>query len=423
LPFFGEEKMRYSLVLPLLLLVMAWLPAQDTCLDCHSSLEGKLKQPAQLFPKSIHAQSELTCASCHGGDPAATDPDKAMDPAKGFIGVPKFERIPEVCGSCHSSPTFMKKYNPSLRTDEVAEYKTSQHGKLSAQGITKVATCTSCHSVHDILTVDNPSSPVYPLNVADTCGRCHSNPKYMAPFKIPTDQASLYRQSVHAYSLYQQNDLSAPTCNDCHGDHGATPPGVGAIENVCGHCHVTQRDLFNQSIHAQIFPAIGVKGCIQCHSNHRIRPTSEAMLTGKDAVCSSCHEADQGTKAATEMAVAIAGVTSRLQAARDVLQRASAAGMEVSQPLYNLNDAQERIVLARQETHTLKVQKVQSLAKQGYDIANSSYQAGIQAFEDLRYRRRGLYLSLVIIGLVVVVLVLVIRSLERRQSRSGSAAD
>jgi hypothetical protein len=414
--------MRYLLVSLLLLLSIPGAFGQDTCRDCHQSLEGSYRKPAELFQKSVHAQAGFTCASCHGGDPTATDPEKAMNPGKGFIGVPKFERIPSVCGSCHSSPAFMKKYNPLVRTDEVAEYRTSQHGKLSEQGVTKVATCTSCHSVHDILAVDNPAAPVYPLNVADTCGRCHSNPQYMASFHIPTNQASLYKQSVHAYSLYQQNDLSAPTCNDCHGDHGATPPGVDAVVNVCGHCHVTQHDLFAQSAHSEIFPALGLNGCVQCHSNHRVRPTSEAMLVGKDAVCSSCHQSDQGTKAAAEMAAAITRLTDREQAARNLLQKASAAGMEVSQPVYNLTDAHQKAVLARQLTHTLNVKKVQEMAQQGLAIAAASYQAGTQAFEEMRYRRRGLYISLAIIGLVVVMMVLLIRSLERRsRNRSGTA--
>lgn len=406
--------MRTFLIPIGLLLISTSLAGPNICRQCHLDLEGNLRKPADLFPQDVHAEAGFTCASCHGGDPAETDPDKAMDPRKGFIGIPKFERIPSVCGTCHSSPDFMKKYNPSIRTDEVAEYRTSRHGQLSEQGVTKVATCTSCHSVHNILAVSNPAAPVYPLNVADTCGHCHSNAQYMASFNIPTNQEQQYKQSVHANALFQQNDLSAPTCNDCHGDHGATPPGVNSVANVCGQCHVTQHDLFEKSIHGEVFPQIDVRGCVQCHGNHLVRPTGETMLTGKKAVCSSCHESDQGSKAAAEMAGVLTKLTDRMSAARNLLQKASAAGMEVSQALYNLNDAQQKLVLAREQTHSLKVQEVKSLADEGLSVANGSYQAGVRAFEDLRYRRRGLYVSLVIIALVVLILVTLIRRLEKR---------
>ena len=46
-----------------------------------------------------------------------------------------------------------------------------------------------------------------------------------------------YQKSVHYAALTKGNDLSAPTCNDCHGNHGAAPPGVGSVANVCGTCH------------------------------------------------------------------------------------------------------------------------------------------------------------------------------------------
>src|SRR6266540_7241295 len=33
-----------------------------------------------------------------------------------------------ICGRCHSDAQFMKRYNPALRVDQVAEYATSVHG-------------------------------------------------------------------------------------------------------------------------------------------------------------------------------------------------------------------------------------------------------------------------------------------------------
>ena len=83
---------------------------------------------------------------------------------------------------------FMRKYNPSLRTDQFSQYQTSVHGKLLAKGDTKVAVCIDCHGVHDLRPASDPRSKIRPLNVAQTCARCHSDAEYMHGYGIPTDQ-------------------------------------------------------------------------------------------------------------------------------------------------------------------------------------------------------------------------------------------
>ena len=80
---------------------------------------------------------------------------------------------------------------------------------------------------------------------------------------LPTDQRAKYEKSVHHAAMAEKNDLSAPTCNDCHGNHGAAPPGVGAVTNVCGTCHSVFATRFALSTHAQIFD----RGCVECHSS------------------------------------------------------------------------------------------------------------------------------------------------------------
>src|SRR3990172_13195368 len=62
--------------------------ARNTCLVCHSNLGGGLAAPTKPFPQDVHAGKGLTCASCHGGDPASMDQKIAMSPAKGFRGKP-----------------------------------------------------------------------------------------------------------------------------------------------------------------------------------------------------------------------------------------------------------------------------------------------------------------------------------------------
>src|SRR3990167_6164391 len=152
-------------------------PAEKTitCIVCHQNQGGRLSAPTGPFPTDIHFEKGLTCASCHGGDPTSMDPKVAMSPAKGFRGKPSREQVPEFCGRCHSDTAYMHRYNPSVQTDQLRLYYTSQHGKLLRQGDRRVATCINCHSVHDIKLVSDPGSPVYPLNIPGTCGKCHSD--------------------------------------------------------------------------------------------------------------------------------------------------------------------------------------------------------------------------------------------------------
>src|SRR5207302_1420728 len=87
---------------------------------------------------------------------------------------------------------------------------------------------------HGIRRVNDVKSPVFPTNVAATCAACHASASHMAGYTLPnkqplpTNQLALYQQSVHYAALTKGNDLSAPTCNDCHGNHGAAPPGAGS---------------------------------------------------------------------------------------------------------------------------------------------------------------------------------------------------
>ena len=237
------------LLIATLLVLLGSVPASaqtpasktDQCASCHMELEGRLGDPVKAMDKDdIHRQRGLSCANCHGGDPTQEGRRAAMDPAKGFIAIPKREDIPRLCGKCHSDAAFMRRFNPAQRVDQEAEYSTSVHGKRLRQGDAKVAVCTSCHGFHGVKAVKNPASPVYPLHVAETCGTCHANADYMKEYKIPTDQLAKWKNSVHGEAMLQKQDISAPTCNDCHGNHGAAPPSLSSVSNVCGTCHVRQ---------------------------------------------------------------------------------------------------------------------------------------------------------------------------------------
>ncbi len=391
--------------------------AASSCVQCHLELDGELQQPAKASAQDIHFARGLSCNNCHGGDPSTSDADASMNRAKGFKGKPEHKKIALLCASCHSNPDFMRPYNPQARVDQYTEYLTSVHGKKYQTGDPNVATCTDCHGVHGILAVKNPSSPVYATNVAATCGRCHADPKKMASYGIPTDQMELYVKSVHGTALIKNRDLAAPTCNSCHGNHGATPPGVNSVANVCGQCHVIQWDMFNKSPHKKAFAEASLPACVTCHEHHGIKKTSDDMLgTEQSTICVNCHDKDsKGYTAAAEMKTDIVRLRNNLDSAGELLHRAETAGMEVSRPIYDLAEGRDRLVLARVNVHYFDVAALRKVLDEGEAIAHSSQQSGNKALAALAYRRKGLAVSVVIRLVMSSLLLLKIREISKNK--------
>jgi predicted CXXCH cytochrome family protein len=394
---------------------------RSTCLVCHSNLGGRLSAPAVPFPTDVHAERGLTCASCHGGDPTSMDRNVAMGAASGFRGKPSRQQVPEFCGRCHSDPTFMHRYKPDVATDQVAQYYTSRHGQRLRQGDTRVATCINCHSVHNIKRVSDPSAPVYPTNIPATCGTCHSSAEYMAGSALKnTSQVEDYRRSMHYQAVAVAGDLSAPTCATCHGSHGATPPGVPSVVDVCGTCHAHNRRLFDESPHRAAFAAIGAPGCVQCHSNHAILRSSEAMLApGPTSVCLGCHSPeDAGAQRAQAMTATLRELDQRIQSARDALARADHAGMDVTTATADLTAAHNHLVMARTTVHSLDLDKVSAETTQGIAVAERVLQEGNDKLEEVEQRRRGVALFSVLVLAVVLTIYLYIKTSEKEGKES-----
>ncbi len=389
------------------------------CASCHAALaEARLSEPVRRFADDVHRARGFGCVDCHGGDPATTDKAQAKAAARGYRGRPQGEAIITTCARCHSDAEFMRRYLPRQRVDQAAEYWTSVHGRKLKEGDEQVATCTSCHEAHGIRQVSDARSPVFPLNVAATCGRCHASPEYMKDRRlpsgapVPTTQVADYERSVHYLALTRGRDLTAPTCNDCHGNHGAAPPGVDAVVNVCGTCHTVFADRFARSVHREIFE----RGCVECHGNHAIAPSSDALLgTGQEAICVACHsEGDKGWAAAAAMRATIDTLKNRIERVRAVVAQAASAGMEMSAQELALGEATNRLTLLRTEVHAADPAALGPIAEEGQRIVDEVERAARAALDELAFRRRGLMVSLGAILLMVIALALKIRELDRR---------
>jgi predicted CXXCH cytochrome family protein len=398
-------------------------PASNSCLTCHATqTEARIAAPAGLFAQTdIHRESGLGCVNCHGGDPGATDKARAHDVAKSFKGKPVGARIVETCASCHSDAAFMRKYAPRQRVDQAAEYAASVHGQQLAKGDHNVATCASCHGAHGVRKVNDAKSPVFPTNVAATCAACHADPKRMAGYTLPngtplpTHQFADYQKSVHYATLTKGHDLSAPTCNDCHGNHGAAPPGAGSVANVCGTCHAVFAQKFGTSVHKDIFD----KGCVECHGNHAVlKPNDDMLAASGHGVCVSCHDGsdktDKGAAAALAMRTDIERLKTGLDRTGGLIQRVKNAGIEVSDQQLALREAGTKLTLARTEMHAFVPAQLSPIVAEGLTLVTAADRAGQNGVRELQFRRRGLFVSLGAILIVVVALGLKIREIDRR---------
>lgn len=396
--------------------------AVDTCVECHSQLsEKRLTAPVAGMKEDVHSRQGLSCADCHGGDRTVgmkeADPSLAMNPAKGYVGAPKPAQIPKFCARCHSSLDYMRKYNPAMPTDQYAQYLTSVHGQKNAKGDGRVATCVSCHGVHGIRPKDDTRSPVFHANVPQTCGKCHSDPDYMKGYGIPTDQLEKYKKSVHGELLLVQGDNSAPACNNCHGNHGAFPPGVNSISHACGQCHTKNSENFDQSPHFQAFANLGLPQCATCHNNHDIlRPTDDFLGLGKSAICANCHDdQSKGGQAATAMRAMIEAYKQRIGVSDALVTRAEKAGREASDARFDVTQANNMLIEARTMVHAFNPDKLKDVTDKGAATCDAAIKLAKAAMVDLAYKRDMLGVFALIVLFTAIALYLKIRQIEARQ--------
>ncbi len=257
------------------------LTNQD-CLDCHSdeelTKEGSLGEVISLFVngevfgQTIHG--DFSCTDCHAS----------------IAEIPHEDDLPKVdCSDCH----------PGV----VEEYTSSIHGIADGIGNGDAPTCKSCHGdIHALTSFDEPSSPLYPTRLPETCGRCHSNPELVEKYKIHVVlPMEAYEQSVHARAV--EDGRGGATCSNCHGSHGILPSSHPAsrvnrtrIPETCGACHGEITNVYRTSVHGTavadgIFEA---PVCTGCHGEHHIlspretgspvSPTNQAIQT-----CGHCH--------------------------------------------------------------------------------------------------------------------------------------
>ena len=378
----------------------------------------------------MHFRRGLSCSGCHGGKPSDEMMTKDV-----YARWPKEEArhldrswIPGFCASCHSDSNFMRGFNPTLPTDQLAKYQTSQHGILLLQEKdSRAAQCVSCHGVHGIRNSRSRLSSVHVQRIPDTCGACHSDAKRMEGFRLadgtplPTNQVAQYKESVHGKALLVKGDLGAPTCTGCHGSHAAMPPAVASVAQICRRCHAQNGMLFDGSKHKMAFEAHKWPECETCHGKHGIVKTSDALVGDTPGtLCHDCHSQyakDNQQCAAT--AVSFRNALDTLVAGRAEitapLERLAERGLDVEPLSRTASDLDEALVQTRSKVHTFDLSSFQAAAQPGNDAIAKGRELIAEERREARFRTRGLLAAIGFMSLIAAGIALKLREIGKRR--------
>ncbi|OGZ98740.1 MAG: hypothetical protein A3C07_04630 [Candidatus Sungbacteria bacterium RIFCSPHIGHO2_02_FULL_47_11] len=381
---------------------MGWAEeaASNSCLTCHSDMWEEVKG-------SAHSQQGIYCNKCHGGDPTKDDKDLAKGPGTGYIGIPDKKQAMELCGSCHSDVSVMNFYGTS--TDQLAQYKTSHHGKkLLEEGNAKVAVCSDCHGYHEVLKVSDPNSSVYPSNLPKTCAKCHGNEKLMHSFGLPSDVFEKYKNSVHGKALFEKGDTSVANCASCHGSHGAVPPGFREVGATCGKCHINEKANFQESVHALISDREKFSECVSCHSNHDIQPVSVALY---DQACVKCHTPEsKAFQQGRQIKAILQKADSELKETRQILKQAGIEGFFIEEEEAILEEVRSKVLEMQPLQHKLIYNELADLYAQS-DAKIKEIKASIDGKrKGLKWRKVGL----IVLWIFILIMVWALNSEYKR---------
>jgi hypothetical protein len=270
-----------AMAAPLLAQRSAPAPADDTCLACHGDADAKSESGRSIavdskkFAQSIHGGLGLTCVTCH------VDLAKTTE----FPHAPKLARVK--CAACHEQAS--------------TAYDTSIHAQARRETAASVAaTCVDCHSTHEIRSAKDPESRTYPLNLPDTCGRCHGNASIIQQGRIRAGNvADLYRDSIHGKAISRSGLLVAANCTSCHGSHEIRPKADAQsrvhrtnVPSTCGACHGGIKTQYESGIHGAALAKGDPRApvCADCHTAHQIQ-RADVTSWQLDVIreCGTCH--------------------------------------------------------------------------------------------------------------------------------------
>ncbi len=249
------------------------------CNTCHEEVGKKYlsSEHGKLFIKGD--ANSPTCVECHGTHSVTgkTDP-KSVTFAR---------NIPNLCAKCHRDGEKAAKRIEGVGHTAVENYSEGIHGKgLTESGLIVTATCTNCHTAHEILKKSDPKSSIHNLNIASTCANCHHGIE------------ETFKKSIHGTSL-GKDGKEPPSCKKCHSVHSTSRTDAEGfklnIMNTCGDCHKEIASTYFETYHGKVLQLGYTKTakCYDCHGAHNIYPTSDSRSSlhrnNVLKTCQKCH--------------------------------------------------------------------------------------------------------------------------------------
>lgn len=274
------------------------------CSQCHAGVNASSRRPcesitAKVDCSSCHAEAgQKFAASLHGTLVAKNDPNAptckechGLHAVKGKAepASPIFPtNVPALCARCHREGEKAAVRYTGKEHEIIEHYTESIHGKgLMKSGLTVTATCSNCHTPHDIRPRSDTLSSVHPANLPKTCGSCHHGIEEQ------------FERSIHSAAV-STSGRELPVCDDCHSAHKirrADEQGFKLeIMQQCGRCHQKIADTYFDTYHGKVSQLGYTKTakCYDCHGAHDILPISDprSRLSHDNVVetCRTCHE-------------------------------------------------------------------------------------------------------------------------------------
>ncbi|MFO7653246.1 MAG: cytochrome c3 family protein [Candidatus Krumholzibacteriia bacterium] len=276
---------------------------RTTCVQCHVDITVEHSREGTPIEEKVncavcHAeQVALHSTGMHGmlqaqGDPAAPE----CVTCHGSHGtLPRSDRsspihvrnVPDLCGRCHGPGGVADQRHPETGTNMVENFKESIHGRgLTGAGLVVSATCTHCHSAHQVLPPTDPRSSISRQNIVETCTACHEG---------------IFEE--FAGSIHDRGEPRGghplPMCDDCHSSHEIVRTDaqgfVREIVSTCGKCHPEDTESYFQTYHGKVFKLgyTETAKCQDCHGAHTILPPEnlDSSLSRENivATCAQCH--------------------------------------------------------------------------------------------------------------------------------------
>jgi cytochrome b subunit of formate dehydrogenase len=149
--------------------------------------------------------------------------------------------------------------------------------------------CVGCHiDITEVPHKKRPDGANWRLQIPNVCGNCH------------VKQREVYGTSVHGTEVLTNKNPYAAVCSDCHSTHAIARPAADDVRLLitrnCGNCHVDSYKSYVQTYHGQVH-TLGyahTAKCFDCHDNHGIQrvsnPASTVHPNNRLKTCQKCHQ-------------------------------------------------------------------------------------------------------------------------------------